>query len=266
MKIVHFSSGLGNQVFFYLFSQYLKAKYPNQNVYGYYNAKFLKKHNGLELDKVFDVTLPAHNYFSDSVAWVCRKLNGVGIKGLKTTDLDFDERAVYFDGYYQDKKFFKKFADKLQYRKFDLDKTNENILHRIQESQSVSIHIRRGDYLHPKFAGTYGGICTDEYYKKAIDIVNREFEDPFFFVFSDDMEWVKKNLPLEKAAYVDNNHGENSYVDMFLMSACKANIIANSSFSFWGAMMNSNNPVVVFPKKWNNKKTPDIFPDNWIGL
>lgn len=266
MKIVHFSSGLGNQVFFYLFCQYLKNKYSNQNVYGYYNAKFLKKHNGLEIDKVFDVTLPAHNIVSDSVAWICRKLNGIGIKGLKTTDKDFNERAVYFDGYYQDKKFFVEYLDKLKYRKFSLDKTNEDLYNKIQESQSVSIHIRRGDYLHPKFAGTYGGICTEDYYKKAIEIVKSKYKNPFFFVFSDDMEWVKKSLPLENAIFVDNNQGLNSYIDMFLMSSCKANIIANSSFSFWGAMMNRSSPVVVFPKKWNNKKTPDIFPDNWIGL
>lgn len=266
MKIVHFSSGLGNQVFFHLFCLYLQDKYPSQKVYGYYSAKFLRKHNGLELDKVFDIQLPEHNIFSDSVAWLCRKLNAMGIKGLKVTDNNFSEKAVYFDGYYQDKKFFNTNLDKLRFKRFVLEKTNKDILCKIQQTQSISIHVRRGDYLQSQFASAYGGICTDEYYRKAIEIIKRKFENPCFFFFSDDLEWVKENLQIDNAVYVDNNKGANSYLDMYLMSQCKANIIANSSFSYWGAMMNKNIPMVIYPRKWNNKKTPDMFPEGWIGL
>ena len=223
MKIVHFSSGLGNQVFFYLFCRYLQKKYPKQKVYGYYNKRWLKKHNGLELDKVFDVYLPPHTKLSDIVAWLCRKLNGIGVKGLKATDSCFSESAVYFDGYY-------------------------------------------GDYLLPEIDKMFGGICTDEYYRKAINIVKEKWESPTFFVFSNDIEWVREHLPLDDAFYVTNNTGDNSYLDMYLMSLCKGDIIANSTFSYWGAIMNRNNPVVIYPQKWNNLYTPNMFPVKWIGL
>ena len=266
MKIVHFSSGLGNQVFFYLFCEYLKNKYPNKKVYGYYNAKQLTKHNGLELDRAFNLSLPQHTILSDFVALICRKINGLGIKGLKTNEPNIDENAIYFDGYYQDKKYMDGYEDILSFKRYELDDVNKRILESIESTQSVALHVRRGDYLQPQFVSTYGNICTAEYYKKAINIVKQELINPRFFLFSDDIEWCKKNLPIDNSVYVDNNQGVTSYIDMFLMSKCKANILANSSFSYWGAMMNKNDGIVIYPKKWNNKHTPDIFPNYWIGL
>ena len=266
MKIVHFSSGLGNQVFFYLFCRYLQKKYPKQKVYGYYNKRWLKKHNGLELDKVFDVYLPPHTKLRDIVAWLCRKLNGIGVKGLKATDSCFSESAVYFDGYYHDTKFIQDFLSELKFRDFYLDNTNRGLKEKILTSNSVAIHIRRGDYLLPEIDKMFGGICTDEYYRKAINIVKEKWESPTFFVFSNDIEWVREHLPLDDAFYVTNNTGDNSYLDMYLMSLCKGDIIANSTFSYWGAIMNRNNPVVIYPQKWNNLYTPNMFPVKWIGL
>lgn len=266
MKIVHFSSGLGNQVFFYLFSKYLEEHYPKHKIYGYYNQRWLKKHNGLEVDKVFDITLPGHTFWSDTVAWFCRKLNGIGIPGLKTTDNRFSEKAIYFDGYYQDKKYFADYYKCLKYRDFELDEDNAKILKAVLSTNSVALHIRRGDYLQPQFVPIFGGICTDEYYKKAIDIAENRIDNIHYFVFSNDIEWVKKNLPLSNATYVTSNKGKNSYLDMFLMSHCTACILANSSFSFWGALLNKRTPLVIYPAKWNNEKTPDLFPDEWIGL
>lgn len=266
MKIVHFSSGLGNQVFFYLFCKYIQDKYPKERVYGYYNAKWLKKHNGLELNRVFDVSLPPHTWLSDSLAWLCRKLNGLGIKGLKATDSCFSEKSIYFDGYYQNKKFIERFVGNLRFRDFQLSEENKKIVFMIKNTQSVAIHVRRGDYLLPEFNKMFGGICTKDYYCQAVDYIKDKINNPIFFVFSDDIEWVKKNLGLEKAIYVTNNTGSDSFFDMYLMSLCKANIIANSTFSFWGAMLNQNKPLVVYPKIWNNFHTPDIFPINWIKL
>lgn len=266
MKIVHFSSGLGNQIFFYLFSCYLQEKYPKQMIYGYYPARNLKKHSGLEIANVFDVCLPAHTVLSDLVAWFCRKINGIGIKGLKATDNNFLESAIYFDGYYHDKCFIEGFESKLRFREFELDKINYSLKQQIEACNSVSIHIRRGDYLLPEINRMFGGICTIEYYKQAIEVVREKITNSMFFVFSNDMDWVKDNLRLENAVYVTNNFGANSYLDMYLMSLCRANIIANSTFSYWAAMLNKNNPVVIYPQKWNHLHTPDMFPDNWIGL
>lgn len=266
MKIVHFSSGLGNQIFFYLFSNYLKDKYPKQTIYGYYNKRWLEKHNGLEIDKVFEITLPDHTVLSDSVAWICRKLNGLGIKGLKATDDSFSESAIYFDGYYQDKKFIMDYIDSLHFRQFQLIKVNQNLINEINKEDSIAIHIRRGDYLHPQFVPMFGGICTDEYYKQAVDIAIKHFPHAHFYVFSNDIDWVKENLHLSNTTFVNHNNGVDSYLDMYLISNCKGCIIANSSFSYWGAMLNKRAEIVIYPSKWNNQHTPDMFPEYWIGL
>ena len=266
MKIVNFRSGLGNQVFYYLFYLYLIEKHPRHRIYGYFNANMLIKHNGLELDKVFDLSLPPHTLLSDGVAWLCRKLNALGFKGLKATDADYSESAIYFDGWWQDKKYFLDNINKVKFRHYDLDEHNIALLNHIMNSQSVFIHIRRGDYLAPEHILTYGGICTEEYYQKAINIIMDKFENPNFFVFSNDIEWVKKHMSIPNPTFVCNNTGENSFIDMYLMSHCKAAILANSSFSYWGAMLNSNNPMVIYPGKWFNSNTPDIFPDLWNAL
>ena len=266
MKIVNFTPGLGNQIFEYIFVEYLRRMFPDQQIYGYYNAKTLHKHNGLEVHKVFDITLPEHNLWSDSVVWLCRKLNGIGVKGFKATDSVHSERAIYYDGWWQDKKFFLDTVGKIRFRDFELDEKNKALLDSIQNSQSVFIHIRRGDYLAPEHIATYGGICTDEYYRKAIDIIKDKMQNPHFFVFSNDISWVMENMEIPNPTYVDNNTGKKSFLDMYLMTNCKAGILANSSFSYWGGMLNKNTPIIIYPGKWDNRHTPDIFIDSWMAL
>lgn len=266
MKIVNFTPGLGNQIFEYVFVEYLRSKYPHHKIYGYYNAKKLRKHNGLEINNVFNVDIPRHTLWSNIVAWLCRKLNGIGIKGLKATDSIYSENAIYFDGWWQDKKFFSEHLQEIKFRKFILDEKNSRLLNDIKNSQSVSIHIRRGDYLTPENIVRYGNICTKEYYLHAINILSQRLNDVTFYVFSNDIQWVKENMQLINPVYVDNNKGVNSFIDMYLMTHCKGSILANSSFSYWGAMLNKNVEIVVYPQKWFNHRTPDMFPDNWIGI
>lgn len=266
MKIINFKSGLGNQLFFYLMSQYLKEKYPNEHIYGYYNSKFLSKHNGLELDYAFDVSLPAETTWSKIVA-VMARIACRFIKGIKVSDTAYCESGIYFDGYWQDKKYFLDNINKIQFKVREIGNTNEKLLKRIENEYSVSVHVRRGDYLAPEHINQYGGICTPDYYRKAINIFVNKFPEVSFFVFSNDIRWVKKNLVIPNSTYVNNNSGINSYMDMLLMSRCKANIIANSSFSYWGAMLNIHKEqLVVYPGKWFNTHTPDIFPNKWIAL
>ena len=267
MRIVSFSSGLGNQIFIYLFYKYLQCKYPSERIYGYYNKKKLNKHNGLEVEKVFDINLPPRSFLTDVIAFLCRKLNGIGIKRFRTTDSPYNEKAIYFEGFWQYKMFMGNDCFPIKFRIFDLDEENKSILNCINNSDSVSIHVRRGDYLEPQFVSRYGNIATLDYYNNAIQIIRKKIEKPYFFVFSDDIEWVKENLQLDNTVYVTHNKGKNSYLDMFLMSNCKHNIIANSSFSFWAAMLNKNEgKIVVYPSKWTNMRTPDYFPESWEGL
>lgn len=266
MKIVNFKSGLGNQVFYYLLCLYLKEKHPKENIYGFYNPKWLVNHSGLELDYAFDVKLPPKTIWSNLVVDFAR----VGcrfFKRLRVNDETFNEKALFFDGWWQDKKFFLDNVRNIKFRERQLSPQNQELLVLISKTQSVSLHVRRGDYLLPKHIKQYGGICTDEYYRKAIDIVKRQFTNPTVFVFSNDIEWVKENMNIPNPVYVNNNYGKDSYMDVYLMSRCKANILANSSFSYWGGMLNVNAPqLVVYPRKWFNTHTPDIFPTDWTGI
>jgi hypothetical protein len=141
-------------------------------------------------------------------------------------------------------------------------------LKNINTTTSVSIHIRRGDYLSSKFVDGFSNICTIDYYNRSIDKIKSNLDLPVFFVFSDDQEWVKQNIIIKNAFYLNHNIGKNSWQDMYLMSKCKHNIIANSSFSWWGAWLNSNNQkIVIAPKKWwNDFKQDDVVPETWVRL
>lgn len=105
MKIVNFQSGLGNQIFFYLMALYLQQKFPKEKVYGYYSKKFLKKHNGLEIGNVFQVELPPANSWSNFITFLIR-ISHRWIKRIYSTDENYDESAIYFNGYWQDERFF----------------------------------------------------------------------------------------------------------------------------------------------------------------
>ena len=141
----------------------------------------------------------------------------------------------------------------------------------IVNSNSVSLHIRRGDYVSDKNANTFHGTLPLEYYYNAMNYLNLLTPNLKVFVFSDDIDWVKSNLTLQnESVYIDFNKNENSVFDMYLMSLCKYNVIANSSFSWWGAWLNQHtNKIVIAPKQWFADKkiiTKDLIPNSWIQL
>lgn len=181
---------------------------------------------------------------------------------------------VIMSGYFQNEKYFKNIADNLQQSfsfKNPLDGRNADIAKRIQDKQSVAIHIRRGDYLNTNSKSNF--IILDKaYYEKAIGYITNRIENPEFFIFSEDFDWIKQNLNLENypVTFIDWNKGRDSYIDMQLMSLCKHNIIANSSFSWWAAWLNSNKEkIVLAPELWfcedeKNKLLDQFYPDGWI--
>lgn len=156
-------------------------------------------------------------------------------------------REMYLSGYFACEKYYADILPEL--RKMirfpeieDAQKrmTNEEILEKIRNSHAVSVHIRRGDYLQPENAAMFGNICTEEYYESALNYMKERIEDPHFFIFSDDVAYVKKQYPGKEYTIVDINHGDDSFYDMYLMSRCRHNICANSTFSFWGARLNGH--------------------------
>ena len=138
-------------------------------------------------------------------------------------------------------------------------KKNKQIIKEMKQKISVSIHVRRGDYLDPQNAAMFGGICTDAYYEAAVRYVLERCPDAHFYVFSDDTEYVREKYRDGRYTVVDWNQGENSFYDMQLMSCCKHNICANSTFSFWGARLNPNpDKIMIRPAKHKNSQPADI--------
>lgn len=150
-----------------------------------------------------------------------------------------------------------------------MDEKNKNIANKIKYSNSISLHIRRGDYLKEKGLGNLAPLF---YYKAAIKYILKEVKNPVFFIFSNDIKWCKENLKLDYPIYYINwNKGTKSFRDMQLMSLCKHNIIPNSTFSWWGAWLNDNpNKIVIAPERWFNLEVQqidrDIIPKEWIKI
>ena len=179
----------------------------------------------------------------------------------------------YLDGYWQSERYFKDVASVIRADftfKTSLANRNAEIAEHIGQLNSVSLHIRRGDYATDPNTNATHGLCSLDYYRKAVQFVADRIRHPHFFVFSDDIAWVKDNLKIDlPCRYIDHNYDSESYNDMWLMSLCQHHIIANSSFSWWGAWLNpSPEKIVVAPKKWfaNENNVNDLIPQEWVTL
>lgn len=178
---------------------------------------------------------------------------------------------AYVEGYWQSERYFMDIRDcilrKIHFEQC-MDVQNRKLLETVRSSNSVSIHVRRGDYTSRDLRKLYGGICTAEYYKKAIRLIAERVENPKFIFFSNDMDWVRKKFGMKQAVYADWNHGESDYYDMYLMSQCRHNVVANSSFSWWGAWLNENsNKIVISPARWfRSMEAPDTVCREWIKI
>jgi hypothetical protein len=154
--------------------------------------------------------------------------------------------------------------------KHELDTKNLETISKITAVNSVSIHVRRGDYISDKYKDDYANLDI-AYYKDAMSYIESNCSNPIFFIFSNDINWCKNNFGYsDKINYIDHNDEKNGHIDMHLMAQCKHNIIANSTFSWWGAWLNQNkNKVVICPSKWFGKNLEhqsikDLYEQDWI--
>lgn len=291
MKIIYFFDGLGNQMFQYAYYKAIKSK--EDNVYADLNSfkRDQKIHNGYELEKIFNIKVEEkytifNDFFSKTrlkkinkitkkIHKILKKLNRVIYteNWNETIEERLNKKRKYFlTGWWQSEKFFKNIEKEIRkdfaFQEFTDIKNNE-IKDIILNKNSISIHVRREDYVKN---GGLGGLASLEYYQKAIKYINSKIENPVYFIFSDDIEWCKENLKLQNEIYyIDWNKGEESYRDMQLMSLCKHNIIPNSTFSWWGAWLNNNpDKIVIAPEKWFNDGTKmnysHIVPESWIKI
>jgi hypothetical protein len=213
---------------------------------------------------------------------VLKKLGWYKSKIYLEPSLDYHPEAMsikppkYIKGYFQSYKYFDNQIDFIEeiftFPIEALDDINIALYSKLQSENTISVHIRRGDYISNKKTQQFHGNCSLDYYLNAIDLladINKVFTLVFF---SDDTQWVKEQfqiLPYSKL-FVDYNTNENSWIDMLLMSSCSHNIIANSSFSWWAAYLNKNpDKIVIAPKKWyadSERNTNELIPSKWIRL
>lgn len=177
-------------------------------------------------------------------------------------------REVCLEGYWQSEKYFLEISNIIR-KEFKIkdppDPKNEKLAERITRTESVSIHVRRGDYL--QLQEIFGNPTLD-YYAKCVSMIGEKIQSPNFFIFSDDPQWTSSNLRVDHpTTFVSQNDSKN-YEDLRLMSLCKHNIVANSSFSWWGAWLNSNDrKLVLAPTPWfAQRDSRDVIPNGWIKV
>lgn len=181
---------------------------------------------------------------------------------------------VYLDGFWQSEKYFSNIAEVLR-QEFTptapFESENSTLAKLIDTVNAVSLHVRRGDYVSNPTTNQFHGICSLDYYQRAIDYITARVEAPHLLVFSDDQTWTRANLrSTVPTTFVVANPPECGYRDMQLMARCRHHIIANSSFSWWGAWLNHlPEKIVVAPRRWFNASggdTRDLIPPSWVRL
>lgn len=293
MVFVKLKGGLGNQMFQYAagkaLSEHLKTKLKIEL------SHFIE--NPEQVD-VFVARPYALNIFPNIIERtvvlskktehrIYKKLRNIFIKRIvqiyNEASMAFDplffklKSPVILEGFFQNQDYFINFEEiirhSFEFPSIQVHDKNFEILSNIETENSISVHVRRGDYLNNLIL-QYHGVCEKDYYIMAIERISVKLESPFFYFFSDDPGWVKTNLMpfVSNGRIVQGNTEKNSWKDMMLMSYCKHNILSNSSFSWWSAWLNSNrNKTVIAPKNWfaNEKlkeQAKDICPDSWIRI
>lgn len=290
MIIIRLDGGLGNQLFQYAIARKLSLTAGTSLAFdtSSFQINKLRKYNlgNFNVEERFATPVElalfgrrTEDSFKSKFYTLVGKLLGYCI--LNDKEFNYQEnivattkKNVFLKGYFQSSKYFE---DISQILLKDLTISNKlfgrnlEVANQIKSVTSVSVHIRRGDYITNSKTLEYHGVCNIEYYLKAIEQLSSALGRIVLFVFSDDISWVKNNLKTNfETFYVDHNGDEKNYEDLRLMSFCKHNIIANSSFSWWGAWLNTNpDKIVVAPKQWfadpgKNSHTNDLIPSNWI--
>lgn len=264
MTIIKLKGGLGNQMFQYAYGRNLELS--GEKVV--FDISFFTE-NRYRIDTARDFKLDKLNIetkaeFSKEKHLISDFLNKIMIYlGLKE------------NGFWQSEKYFKDIKDIVR-KEFTLKNPRSQASYswqkKIEDTENpVSLHIRRGDYIEDPKTNAYHGVCDISYYKKALEIIEERLgKNIEVFVFSDDIAWAKENLTfIEKINFVSNNSIPD-HEEMYLMSLCRHNIIANSSFSWWGAWLNQNqDKMVIAPKKWNNRyreEHEDLLPSDWMKI
>lgn len=284
--------GLGNQMFQYAAGRALALQRNQPLRLDLSSFEGYRLHHGFMLQNVFDcpTDIATEEEVRNTLGWqypsvvrrliARRELAAFRSRGFVVEphfhywpEIKYVPHDCYLMGYWQSEKYFKEAASQIR-KDFTFKSTltgmNAELSGHIVNMDSVSLHVRRGDYVSNPKTNANHGVCSLDYYQSAIRYISEYVEAPNFFIFSDDINWAKENLRVDfPCRYIDHNQGSESYNDMQLMSLCQHQIIANSSFSWWGAWLNINpDKIVIAPKNWfaNETNIQDLFPQGWVVL
>lgn len=293
MIIVKLIGGLGNQMFQYAAGRCLAEKHSTilkLDVTGFEEYKLHRY--SLHCFHVWEYLATKTEiknviYTQSTLSKLKQKtLSKLGFKSYKSSNwitekqFHFDAEILeapnntFLDGYWQSEKYFADITNILRREfvvKYQQDYLSQKFTELIQNTEAVSLHIRRTDYVQDALTYKVHGICDQDYYDRCVRYIGDRVSNPHFFVFSDEPQWAKDNLRFGfPTTIVDCNDASRNYEDLRLMTMCRNNIIANSSFSWWGAWLNPNpNKLVIAPHQWfkdETKNTKDIVPQQWIKL
>jgi hypothetical protein len=286
--ITRLIGGLGNQLFQYAAARAmaLKAGASVKLDLSEFDTDILRRY---ELGSYAIAAVPAS---SDDLAAITTpaptglvsnlkvRLRGAKQSHYREAHFHFDPNVMrqrlplYMDGYWQSERYFRDVADTIRRDltpRDPLEPENAAIAAQINRTNAVSLHVRRGDYVTNAVTNAYHGVCSIDYYRAAVAYITTHAPDPYFFVFSDDLAWARENLVIgHPTTFVEANPPDRGFRDMQLMSMCRHHVIANSSFSWWGAWLNpSNDKIIVAPARWfaqDKKNTDDLLPAEWVKL
>ena len=290
MIVVRVCGGLGNQLFQYAVGRRLAAVHQTELVLDTYWYAHTPPRDTLRTFELLHYPVQARLVAGSEALW-CR-LHGGRIarrlpflprrwKHFSEKGFAFDAAVlrlpdeVYLDGYWQCYRYFEDLAGLIRAELSPIDllgAQDKHIAQQMRATRSVSVHVRRGDYVSSPTAAQHG-VCGLDYYSAAVDRVRsalRESPEMHFFVFSDDPSWARENLVLPGGTtFVTHNGTAKAFQDLRLMSLCKHHVVANSSFSWWGAWLNPDpGKLVICPRRWfaDDRDTSSLAPSEWIRL
>jgi hypothetical protein len=289
--IVKIKGGLGNQLFQYALGRRLTLErgIPLKLDLSWFGRQSLRKYRldrfkiKTEIANADDLRYFDYKKRKDLYARIFRKYQSLlpyyQRRNVEQIGIEFDPAIlkvpdkVLLKGYWQSEQYFKPIEEIIRrdiQLKLPLTPGYQALAKQVQSTESISIHVRRGDYVQNPRTNSVHGTCSIEYYQRAVDMIQSQVTTPFFYIFSDDPEWVQNNIQLQSPSILVQEDGENSDVQqLHLMSLCNHHIIANSSFSWWGAWLDdSPDKIVIAPARWysSKKNNKDLLPDNWKTL
>lgn len=291
MIIVRIIGGLGNQMFQYAAGRRLAAvhntvlkldtsDFADYNLHSYGLSVFNINELFATQEEIQLLKKPESGSLRKMFEKLLRRPSKPEKKHIREKQYCFDPQilslpeSIYLDGYWQSEKYFADIADVIK-KEFTVTlpqtDTNLELAQHISSCDSVSLHVRRGDYVTDAKTNTVHGTCDLEYYARCIAHLTQKIQHPCFFIFSDEPEWAEKNIKIDyPVTFIDHNGPEKNYEDLRLMSQCRHHIIANSSFSWWGAWLGQHQGTISYaPARWFSSpafNTKDLLPEAWTRI